>query len=435
MIISKNIKLKACFFFLADKYKIYLLLALLLSFANTAPASTKDVFSQYKSSLLQIRIVDVATDSKTTIGSGFFVNNTGLIATNYHVISKHVFEPEQYRIEYVLHDNKKTKNVYQAKLVNFDVIHDLALLQPVKKVTKTPYLRLQNARLTKGEKIFSIGNPHDLGMAIITGTYNGFTDDSMNKRIHLSSAINPGMSGGPSITGKGKVIGVNVATAGNQIGFLVPVKYLKTLIKNKEKPKDFIKHIGKQILENQDVYISRILKKPFKTKKLGPYQVPDKLASYLTCWGDSESKDLPYKISENSCATKNDIYLASNFTTGDIHYSRYHISTKVMNRYRFAYVMEHLYKDPSVFLSGNKKYFTNYECKTGFVKNNKITFKVSFCLRGYKHFAGVYDMMLSAASLSKETTAIQTNLILAGVSYKNAISFSKKYLEAFSWAP
>ncbi|VAW97090.1 Serine protease precursor MucD/AlgY associated with sigma factor RpoE [hydrothermal vent metagenome] len=415
--------------------KLYLLFVLLLAFGNTTLANTKDVFSQYKSSLLQIRIVDVATDSKTTIGSGFFVNNAGLIATNYHVISKHVFEPKQYRIEYVLHDNKKTKSVYQAKLVNFDVIHDLALLQPEKKIIKTPYLKLQNASLTKGEKIFSIGNPHDLGMAIITGTYNGLVDDSINNRIHLSSAINPGMSGGPSITEKGKVIGVNVATAGNQIGFLVPVKYLKTLIKNKEQPKDFIEHIGKQILKNQDAYISRILKKPFKIKKLGHYQVPDKLASYLTCWGDSESKDLPYKISENSCATKNDIYLASNFTTGDIHYSRYHVSAENMSRYRFAYIMEHLYKDAAVFLTGSKKYFTNYECKTEFVTNNTITFKVSFCLRGYKHFSGVYDMMLSAVSLSKETTAIQTNLILAGVSYKNAISFSKKYLEAFSWAP
>ncbi len=419
-------------------YSLLLLFFILLfSFANTISASTKDVFSQYKNSLLQIRIVDVATDSKTTIGSGFFVNSSGLIATNYHVISKHVFEPKQYRIEYVLHNNKTTKKVYQARLVNFDVIHDLALLQPVKKTTnwKTPYLKLESARITKGEKIFSIGNPHDLGMAIITGTYNGFTDDSMNERIHLSSAINPGMSGGPSITEKGKVIGVNVATAGNQIGFLVPVKYLKILINNKDKPDDFIAHIGKQILANQNIYIANILKKPFKTKKLGQYQVPDKLANYLTCWGDSESKDLPYKISENSCATKNDIFLAGNFTTGDIHYSRYHISADNMNSYRFAYVQEELYKTPGVFLTGQKKYFTNYECKTDFVKNNRVTFKVSFCLRGYRHFTGVYDMMLSAASLSKETTAIQTNLILAGVSYENAISFSKKYLGAFSWAP
>ncbi len=417
-------------------HKIYLLFILLLSFGSTTSANTKDVFSQYKNSLLQIRIVDVATDSKTIIGSGFFVNRSGLIATNYHVISKHVFEPKQYRIEYVLHNNKKTKKVYQAKLVNFDVIHDLALLKPVEKAFKhkTPYLKLQNTRLKKGEKIFSIGNPHDLGMAIITGTYNGFTDDSMNERIHLSSAINPGMSGGPSITEKGNVIGINVATAGNQIGFLVPVKYLRLLINNKEKPDDFIAHIGKQILANQNIYISNILKKPFKTKKLGQYQVPDKLASYLTCWGDSESKELPYKISANSCATKNDIYLADNFTTGDIHYSRYYISAEKMNSYRFAYIQEDLYKSPSVFLTGHKKYFTNYKCKTEFVKNNKITFKVSFCLRGYKHFTGVYDMMLTAASLDKKTTAIQTNLILAGISYENAISFSKKYLKAFSWA-
>lgn len=424
MIISKN------------GQQVLLYFILLFTSISTTSANTKDIFSQYKNSLLQIRIVDVATNSKTTIGSGFFVNRSGLIATNYHVISKHVFEPKQYRIEYVLHDNKKTKKVYPAKLVNFDVIHDLALLQPAQKIFKkeTPYLKLQKARITKGEKIFSIGNPHDLGMAIITGTYNGFTDDSMNKRIHLSSAINPGMSGGPSITEKGKVIGINVATAGNQIGFLVPVKYLKILINNKEAPVDFIAHIGKQILANQNIYISNILKKPLKTKKLGHYQVPDKLASYLTCWGDSESKDLPYKISENSCATKNDIFLASNFTTGDIHYSRYHISTDKMNAYRFAYVQEELYKSPSVFLTGHKKYFTNYKCETEFIKNNKITFKVSFCLRGYKHFAGVYDMVLSAASLSKKTTAIQTNLILAGVSYENAISFSKKYLKVFSWA-
>jgi len=415
----------------------FLFFILLFSLVATASANTKDIFSQYKNSLLQIRIVDVATDSKTIIGSGFFVNSSGLIATNYHVISKHVFEPKQYRIEYVLPGNTKTKKIYQARLVNFDVIHDLALLTPIKVLAnkKTPYLRLQDTPLKKGEKIFSIGNPHDLGMAIITGTYNGFTDDSMNKRILLSSAINPGMSGGPSITAKGKVIGINVATAGNQIGFLVPVKYLKLLINNKNKSHDFIAYIGKQILANQNIYISSILNKPFKIKKLGEYQVPDKLANYLTCWGDSESKDLPYKISENSCATKNDIFIADNFTTGDIHYSRYYISAKKMNIYRFAYIQENLYKAPDVYLTGRKKDFTNYKCKTDFVKNNNITFKVSFCLRGYKHFKGLYDMTLSAASLSEKTTAIQTNLILAGVSYKNAILFSKKYLRAFSWAP
>lgn len=396
-------------------------------------ASTKDVFSHYKNRLVQIRIVDKATDSKTTIGSGFFVNNKGLIATNYHVISLHVFEPEQYRIEYVLHDNKKTEKIYQAKLVNFDVIHDLAILESEQKTT--PALKLDTKKLKKGEKIFSIGNPHDLGMAIVVGTYNGETDDGTTKRIHLSSAINPGMSGGPSITEKGKVIGINVATAGNQIGFLVPVKYLTALVKSKHKPKDFLKYIEQQLLSNQDRYISKILNKKFKTKKIGNYQVPDKLADYLTCWGDSESKDLPYKASENSCATKNDIFLSAGFTTGDIHYSHYLISAEDINAFRFAYIQQEYFQSPAVHLTGSKKYFTNYKCKTEFVKNQTLSFKLSFCIRAYKHFENIYDMMVSAASLNNNSTSIQTNLILAGVSYKNAVKFSKQYLEAFSWTP
>ncbi len=396
-------------------------------------ASTKEVFSHYKNRLVQVRIVDKATDSKTTIGSGFFVNNKGLIATNYHVVSLHVFEPEQYRIEYVLHDNEKTKKVFPAKLVNFDVIHDLAILES--EQNNTPALKLETKKIKKGEKIFSIGNPHDLGMAIVVGTYNGETDDGTTRRIHLSSAINPGMSGGPSITEKGRVIGINVATAGNQIGFLVPVKYLNILIKNKHKPRNFLKYIEKQLLSNQERYISDILSRKFKTKKIGNYQVPDKLADYLTCWGDSESKDLPYKASENSCATKNDIFLSSGFTTGDIHYSHYLISADNMNSFRFAHIQQEYFQNPAVHLTGSKKYFTNYSCKTEFVKNKNITFKISFCIRAYKHFKNIYDMMLSAASLNEKQTSIQTNLILAGVSYKNAVRFSKQYIRAFSWTP
>lgn len=413
-------------------------LLLIFSLSSSVAASTKGVFTQYKNRLAQIRIVDKTTNSKTTIGSGFFVNNNGLIATNYHVISKHVFEPKQYRIEFVLHDHDKTKKIFPAKLINFDVIHDLALLET--KLTNTSFLKLNKTELKKGEKIFSIGNPLDLGMAIIVGTYNGITDDSMNERIHLSSAINSGMSGGPSITDKGNIIGVNVASAGNQIGFLVPVKYLKTLIRNvkqntKVQPKEFIAQVSKQLIQNQNSYISKILNAPFKVKKLGKYQVPDKLAEYLTCWGDSETKDLPYKASQNSCATKNDIFLAQAFTTGDIHYSHTHISAKDMNSFRFAHILQDYFKRPEVILTGKKKYFTNYKCKTNFIKANNINFKLSFCLRGYKHLDNVYDMMLSAASLNEKNTAIQTNLILAGISYENANSFSQKYLEAFSWAP
>ena len=413
--------------------KYLLLFSVILSmpkvFANQQ--TTKDIFNQYKTSVVQIRIIDKATDAKTSIGSGFFVNSTGLISTNYHVISKHVFDPEQYRIEYVLHDYDKTKIIFNAKLVNFDVVHDLALLQTSVDIT-TPYLKLSTRSIPKGENILSMGNPHDLGMAIIIGTYNGVTDDSINQRIHLSGAINSGMSGGPSIDAQGEVVGINVATSGNQIGFLVPVQYLNTLINNNERPTNFQNHITKQLLLNQDRYISKILSKPLKTKQFASYIVPDKIANFLTCWGDSETSNLPYKTSGNSCATKNNIFLAESFATGDIHYAQFHLSADDISKFRFSFILEDYFANPGTHLTGSESQFTNYECKTRFVENNNLTFKIAFCLRGYHSFENIYDLMLSAVSLTDDNEAIQTNLILAGVSYKNAVLFSKKYLNAFS---
>ena len=65
---------------------------------------------------------------------------------------------------------------------------------------------------------------------MIPGTYNGITAHSVYERIHFSGSVNPGMSGGPVLNQSGQVIGVNVATAGNQLGFLVPLNRLTKFI-------------------------------------------------------------------------------------------------------------------------------------------------------------------------------------------------------------
>ncbi|MGD9386241.1 MAG: serine protease, partial [Thioalkalispiraceae bacterium] len=119
---------------------------------DIASAATEDVFKQYQNRLLQIRIVDKGTSSKSTIGSGFFIDNNGTIATNYHVISKHVFEPKQYRIEYVTQDG----TIHNAELLHIDVIHDLALLEG--DATDTPYLKIDDQLLSKGVRIYTLGN-------------------------------------------------------------------------------------------------------------------------------------------------------------------------------------------------------------------------------------------------------------------------------------
>jgi serine protease Do len=203
---------------------LFSVICLWLPMSKANAAATEQVFKSYKDRLLQIRIIDSLTKSKATIGSGFFIDGQGTIVTNYHVISKHVFKPDQYYIEYVTFDNK----VHKASLVNIDVIHDLAILDG--NAADTPALKLNTRPLEKGVRIYTLGNPLDLGMTIVEGTYTGITDDTMHERILLSGALNPGMSGGPSIIDDGRVIGVNVATAGNSIGFLVPEKFLNDLL-------------------------------------------------------------------------------------------------------------------------------------------------------------------------------------------------------------
>ena len=393
--------------------------------------TTESVFEQYKDRLLQVRIIDKATNSKSVIGSGFFIDKHGTIATNYHVVSRQVFKPQDYRIEYVTQDNK----IHKAELLNIDVIHDLALLSG--DAVDTPSLQLREQPINKGVRIYTMGNPLDLGMTIVEGTYNGLTDDSMNERILLAGALNPGMSGGPSITEDGVIVGVNVATAGNSIGFLVPAKFLHALLlaSKESSVHDFMPVIRQQILDNQNAYIKALLSKPFPTKQLGRYRVPTKLADYITCWGDSVDDHGPYTSADDYCAVKNKLYLNHHMATGVIRYTHHLLKSKKMNRVRFYNLMQQYFSNPDIGLSGSKDDFTEFQCKTDFVQKDALRLKSTFCLRRYKAFEGIYDMVLHNASVTENHIGLITTLVLSGVSYENAVAFGKAYLESLAWKP
>ena len=409
---------------------IHCLLAGLLV-GNLHADVTETVFDLYKDRLLQIRIIDKVTNSKSTIGSGFFIDAQGTIATNYHVIARHVFRPKQYRIEFVTHDN----TVHNAELLNIDVIHDLALLRS--NTTDTPQLELRPQRLNKGVRIYTLGNPLDLGMTIVEGTYNGITDDTMHERILLSGALNPGMSGGPSIIPDGSIVGVNVATAGNSIGFLVPEKFLRSLINTstQTRPADFMEVIRSQLLANQEKYLGELLAQPFRIKQLDDYTVPGRLANYLNCWGDSIDDRGPYTSSDSHCATKNDIFLNRRLRTGEIRYTHTLLTSEKMNSVRFYNLMQDYFANPSTSLSGDKDDFTEFRCKTDFVQNASLNFKTAFCVRRYKEFDDLYDSVLNAATVTENRRGLVTTLVLTGVSFENAVAFSRSYLETFAWKP
>ena len=189
----------------------------------SAESEARSVFDQAAASVYQILIIEAESGNKSAIGSGFQLADSDLVATNFHVVSDALHKPEKYRIEYL--DTTGKRGV--ATLVDFDVVHDLALLR--RDTAAIGGLSFSMSEINKGDSVYSLGNPYDLGQTIIPGTYNGLLERSFYQKLLFSGSLNPGMSGGPSLNEAGEIIGVNVATSGNQISFLVPAKYLVAL--------------------------------------------------------------------------------------------------------------------------------------------------------------------------------------------------------------
>jgi S1-C subfamily serine protease len=184
-------------------------------------ASARRLYERSKGQLLQIRTLLKMQDSQASVGSGFLVSEDGHVVTNYHVISQFALEPDSYRLRYATTDGQGGA----LELLDFDARRDLALLRAVGDGLKgrgALAFRPTSQPLAKGERIYSMGNPHDVAFAVVEGNYNGLVDRSFDPLIYYAGGINPGMSGGPVLDEDGLVVGVNVSTMlfSQQVSFL-----------------------------------------------------------------------------------------------------------------------------------------------------------------------------------------------------------------------
>ena len=141
-------------------------------------------------------------------GSGFFVDSSGLILTNHHVIEN------SEKVEVTLSD----ETIVKAEVIGQDPINDIALLKidcPDDKCT--PLKLSENRELRVGQGVLAIGNPFGLQGTMTSGIISslGRSIDSeygvMEELIQTDAAINPGNSGGPLLNTSGEVIGMNTA--------------------------------------------------------------------------------------------------------------------------------------------------------------------------------------------------------------------------------
>lgn len=409
--------------------------ALLISVASHAQNETaRNLFADYRSAILQIRIIDLTSGSKSAIGSGFPIDSNGLIATNYHVIELAASEPQQYRIEY-LTDSNQTGVL---SLVDVDVVNDLALVKAELMVAEP--LQLAATKPEAGVPVYALGNPLDLGLTVVPGTYNGINKTSYYPRVHFTGSLNSGMSGGPTLNEQGQVVGVNVATAGNQVSFLVPAERLQQLVssyRNRGSAVDDIsQHIGGQLMADQEQKISRLLATDWQPIELGEAQVLQELPPFVKCWGGSNtaSTKAQFLNAERSCRSEDNIYLNSGFETGILEYQFFWLETDQLNSWQFYTVYEQLFSD---FAPGNRaseEDVTEFHCDNNFVTSaTGRQSKTVFCTRAYKDYPGLYDSLLLQGSVDSSSRAFISHFTLAGLSRENSVAFARKFMEISQW--
>jgi len=139
-------------------------------------------------------------------GSGFFITETGVIATNAHVA----------RGDSTLLAVLPNGAHLQATVVYIDPNLDLALIkaEPPSPDFVFPYLMLADTSLVhQGESVLVIGNPGDAMLFSVTkgivSAVGKFPAAGPGTWIQTDAQINPGNSGGPLVNTRGEVIGLN----------------------------------------------------------------------------------------------------------------------------------------------------------------------------------------------------------------------------------
>ncbi|MDY0406284.1 serine protease [Virgibacillus sp. 179-BFC.A HS] len=183
---------------------------------TSAKLSTNDSIKDYQKAV-------VAIETEDKIGTGFSINGSGKILTNYHVVEGN----EQPTVSY------QNKGLFRAKVTEIYPEIDLAVLQvkDTKTSTHFPYLPLATSGETvnPNENVYIIGNPLGFIRIANEGELLGMIKLSgWKESVYLVDAkIYHGNSGSPVINSRGEVMAVVFATMDHEkfgkVGLAIPI--------------------------------------------------------------------------------------------------------------------------------------------------------------------------------------------------------------------
>ena len=407
--------------------------------AQGDPSAAESIYAAAPPRLLQIRTLVADAGRQTSTGSGFLVTSDGLAITNYHVVSQVALEPKTYRLEYRAADGSHG----DVTVLGVDLPNDLAIIRLDKH--DAPFFTFDEQALAgdlpKGERLYSMGNPLDLGFTIIEGTYNGLVEHSYSERIHFTGALNPGMSGGPTVTPEGRVVGINVATrrGGQLISFLVPVRFAAALLQRVREQKtapDLHDEIARQLTNWRSELYKALGDAGFRSTALGPYSAPETMAPWFNCWASTNAGETPLpraSINSTNCTSDTGLFVAADLNVGTIRIDHSYAKTIDLNQFQFATMLTQLSQPRLVSGGPFRKWYTPERCHEDFVSAaapEHPPLRAIWCARAYRGFEGLYDVVLVAVTQDHGSEALVSRLGLQAVGYDDAIALGGRFLEA-----
>lgn len=183
------------------------------------------IFSEFAPSVVTISIKGPVGEGG---GTGFLIDGTGTIGTNYHVIDNAT------EIKVKLMDGTFADEV---EILAENEALDLALLRIKTSAKLSPVALGDSEKVAVGERAVSIGNPLGLEHTLTDGLISARRMLQGKRMIQMSTPVSPGNSGGPLFNIRGEVIGVSTgiyhghSMLAQNLNLAMPINDLRAMIR------------------------------------------------------------------------------------------------------------------------------------------------------------------------------------------------------------
>jgi len=386
-------------------------------------------FERFKESVVTVEVLPLAGEARSSLGSGWLAA-PGRIVTNYHVVGSYIRHPARYGLRV-----KDGRTTVPAKLLAFDLINDLALLEAA--VPGAPFRLAPNSG-QPGAPIIAFGNPEGLGQSLIEGVFNGYASKGFIDRMLLSMPLNPGMSGGPILSARDEVVGTNVSISwrANSLSFGVPIEAVQALLEAptiEATERGLFAEVNRQLALLERRAAERAIQPLAEGKDtpmtVGGVSLP-RLPEAFECWNQTgpEARDQIVKTSI-SCNLQFTPSLEEVGEVASIEVLVEHYSSRA-NGYGFYGGLAQ--RGPmgvgiEARAPGNGV-ISPPECRSDRVRTEHAVFNVNACSYAYVHHPGLGHFVLSAMSVSRPREAAYVVLHGRGVSGATFSSLSRALL-------